>query len=326
MKDRKVKHILLTGAGGFIGRSLSREILSRGFILRAAVRRKSGVLPLGYEEIEVGDICADTDWRGALSGIDTVIHAAGRAHIIAECETDPLAVFRRINVEATRSLAMACVKAGVKRFIYLSSVKAVGENSIEPLDENAPFDPQDNYAVSKMEAELVLSDIASYEGLQTVILRLPLVYGPGVKANFRQMLDLAYSGAPLPLAGISNSRSMLFSGNLSDAILTCAAHSEAAGETFFVSDGVDMSTPDIIRMIRAKMRKKDFMFRVPDYLLRLVCALKRDRNVYDKLAGSLRVDISKITGMLGWKPPVSVEDGIAATVEHYLSEHGKKNS
>ena len=270
----------------------------------------------------MGDINELTDWQQALAGVDTVVHLAGRAHVMDSrwslpCAwipafagmtrvagmtrggNDELLTFRKVNVYGTERLARMAVKAGVKRFIFISSVKAEGN---------------DAYGVSKREAEDSLACIAKETGLEIVILRLPLVYGPGVKANFRNLIKLASSGLPLPFKGINNRRSFIYLGNLVDAILTCISHPLAAGETFMVSDGQDVSTPDLIKMIAGAMNKKAVLFSLHPVILKALCRIVGKSAELEKLTGSLLVDSSKIRDLLGWKAPWTLEEGIRETV------------
>ncbi|MFH1655197.1 MAG: NAD-dependent epimerase/dehydratase family protein, partial [Candidatus Omnitrophota bacterium] len=217
----------------------------------------------------------------------------------------------------TQRLAQMAVKAGVKRFIFISSVKVNGEGKTEPYRENDAADPQDAYGISKREAEDLLTDIAKKTGLEVVILRLPLVYGPGVKANFKNLIKISASGFPLPFKGIRNLRSFLYLGNLVDAVMICIQHPKAVGETFLVSDGQDVSTTDLIKMIASAMNKKAILFSLHPGVLKAVCRIAGKAQVLEKLTGSLLVDSSKIRNLLGWNPPFTLEQGIGETVKHY---------
>jgi nucleoside-diphosphate-sugar epimerase len=306
--------ILVTGATGFIGKALSHALRNSGFDLRVAVRQRDIKLPIDYEVVRIGDIGPQTDWQEALIGVDTVIHLAARVHIMNDQEADPVEAFRKVNVLGTERLARMAAKAGVKRFIFISSVKVNGEGALRPYTEKDIPGPQDAYGISKQEAEDLLACIAVETGLQTVILRLPLVYGPGVKANFKNLIKIAGSGLPLPFKGINNRRSFLYLGNLVDAINTCITHPLAAGETFLVSDGQDVSTPDLIKMIACAMNKKTVLFSLPPGILKVLCKIAGKTEELEKLTGSLLVDSSKIRNLLGWKPPFTLEEGIRETV------------
>lgn len=309
--------VLITGANGFIGQALCPVMSQSGLSVRSVVRKKDNRLVIHCETIEVGDIGPQTDWQKALTGVDTIVHLAGRAHIMNDKSDDSLGVFRKVNVFGTERLARTAAFAGVKRFIFVSSIKVNGEGIARPYTENDSFKPQDAYGISKMEAEQALACIASETGMQMVILRLPLVYGPGVKANFKNLIKLAASGMPLPFKGINNRRSFIYLGNLVGAIITCVIHPKAAGETFMVSDGQDISTPDLIRMIAFAMNKKPLLFYLHPGILNMLCKIFAKDAVARKLTGSLFIDSSKIRNLLGWKPPFSLEEGIKETVRHY---------
>ncbi len=313
------KKILITGASGFIGRNLCATLKEKGFIVRAALRSNMCDVSGVDEYIQVEDINELTDWQQALAGVDTVIHLAARVHIMNDSANDPVEVFRRVNVFGTERLARMAVKAGVKRFIFISSVKVNGEGSQVPYTEKDTPAPQDAYGISKREAEDLLAHIAVEIGLQVVILRLPLVYGSGVKANFRNLIKLTSSGLPLPFKGINNWRSFLYLGNLIDAITTCITHPLAAGEIFMVSDGQDVSTPDLIKMIACAMNKKVVLFSLHSVILKALCRIAGKTEELEKLTGSLLVNSSKIRNLLGWKPPFTLEEGIRETVKYYKS-------
>jgi len=246
--------------------------------------------------------------------VETVIHLAGRAHLKDDAAQDPIETFRKVNVLGTERLARMAAKAGVERFIFISSVKVNGEGDLKPYTEKDISDPQDAYAFSKRESEDLLAYIANETGLQVVILRLPLVYGPGVKANFKNLIRIAGSGLPLPFKGINNRRSFVYLGNLSSAIVTCITHPLAAGETFLVSDGQDVSTPDLIKMIACAMNKKVVLFSLHSGFLKALCRIAGKVEELEKLTGSLLVDSSKIRNLLGWKPPFTIGEGIKETV------------
>jgi nucleoside-diphosphate-sugar epimerase len=306
--------ILVTGANGFIGRSLCAYLRSKGHFVRGAVRVKGPDSSGADEYVEVGDINGATDWQQALAGVDAVVHLAARVHIMHERDSDSLGAFRRVNVLGTERLARMAAKAGVKRFVFISSVKVNGEGSDEPYTEKDIPKPEDAYGLTKREAEEALTRIAAETGLEAVILRLSLVYGPYVKANFRNLTRIAGSGLPLPLKGIHNRRSFLYLGNLVDAILTCLTHPRAAGETFLLSDGEALSTPDLLRRIAQAMNKKVVLFSVPSGILKALCKIAGKSEELKKLTGSLLVDSTKIRTLLGWQPPFTMEEGIRKTL------------
>ena len=356
MTITKTMNILITGANGFIGRNLCGFLKEKGHLIRAAVRNNVHAISGVDEYIQVGDINEFTDWQQALDGVDVVVHLAARVHITRDIVVNSLDAFRKVNVLGTERLARMAVKAGVKRFIFISSVKVNGEGTggrrqrsevgsqksegggrkivnrdgwmnwmngwktegmSDPYTEIDKPEPQDAYGVSKLEAENILKKIADETGLQTVILRLPLVYGLGVKANFKNLIKLAGFGLPLPFKGIDNQRSFIYLGNLVDAINTCITHPKAAGETFLVSDGQDISTPDLIRMIASAMDKKPILFSLHPGILKALCKIAGKGKELEKLTGSLLVDSSKIRNLLGWKPPFTLEEGIKETVKYY---------
>ena len=331
------QRILVTGANGFIGRNLCIYLEEKGYFIRGAMRNNISYISEVDEYIQVGDIDETTDWKKALAGVDTVIHLAGRVHVINDPADNSIEAFRKVNVLGTERLARMAVKSGVKRFIFMSSVKVNGEGKQGAYTEKDVPAPQDVYGISKMEAEQVLTSVAAETGLQVVVLRLPLVYGPGVKANFKSLIKLANFGLPLPFKGINNRRSFLYLGNLVDAINTCVTHPLAVGETFMVSDGQDVSTPDLIKMVAGAMKNRDqvktrgrvyfssFRFwknrNVPCLfylhlgILKILCRIVGKTEELEKLTGSLLVDSSKIRNLLGWKPPFTMEEGIRETVK-----------
>jgi len=321
--------LLITGANGFIGRKLCAILKEKGYFVRGAVRNNVRDVSGVDEYIQVGDIDESTDWQPALAGVDTVIHLAARVHIMNDPEADPVEAFRKVNVLGAERLARMAAKAGVKRFIFISSVKVNGEGCRDcfvasrlAMTEGAYTEkdipaPQDAYGISKRETEDRLAGIATETGLQVVILRLPLVYGPGVKANFKSLLKIAGSGIPLPFKNISNRRSFLYLGNLVDAIVACINHPRAAGETFLVSDGEDVSTPDLINLIARAMGKKAILFSLHPDILKALCKIVGKDEELEKLTGTLIIDSSKIRNMLGWQPPFTLEEGIKETVKYY---------
>ncbi|MCX5699173.1 MAG: NAD-dependent epimerase/dehydratase family protein [Candidatus Omnitrophica bacterium] len=331
MTELSKKCVLVTGATGFIGCKLCAALKEKGYFVRGAIRNNARDVSGVDEYIQVGDINESTDWQPALAEVDTVVHLAGRVHIMNDPEVYPIDAFRKVNVLGTERLARMAVKAGVRRLIFISSVKVNGEGFQVPYTERDVPAPQDAYGVSKREAEDSLACIANETGLQVVILRLPLVYGPGVKANFKNLIKLAGSGLPLPFKGINNQRSFLYLGNLVDAIITCISYPLAAGETFLVSDGQDVSTPDLIKMIAGEIKTRGrfcfsgkgtgknrtvpcFLFYLHPGILKALCRIVGKGEELEKLTGSLLVDSSKIRNLLGWKPPFTLEEGIKEMV------------
>jgi len=314
-----IKKVLVTGAGGFIGRALCARILAEDWQVRGTVRSESGVkrLPDGTEAISIGSIDSDTNWDDALRDIDTVVHLAARVHVMDDNCSDPLAEYRKVNVKGTKFLALAAANAEIKRFIFISSIKVNGEGKAVAYTEEDDEAPEDPYGVSKWEAEQELHKIADKTGLETVILRAPLVYGPGVKANFYNLLKIVDRGIPLPLAGINNQRSFIFVDNLVDAIIHCIKHPKVARHIFLISDGENVSTSELIRKIASALEKSARLFSVPPFLIRLAGMLLGKSAAIDRLFGSLTIDNTKIIKKLEWKPPYTMEYGLKKAAKWY---------
>jgi len=310
---------LITGGSGFIGREFTCSALAQGYDIRLALRQRlAGIESSSVETAEIGDLSGDTDWTVALRNVDKVVHLAARVHIMNDRSSDPLGEFRRINVEGSRNLAHQAALAGVRRFIYVSSIKVNGEftssgEAFTADDVPAPVDP---YGVSKDEAERALRRIASDSGMEVVIIRPPLVYGPGVGANFASIIRWLLLGVPLPLAAVSNnSRSLVALPNLVDLMVNCLSHPDAANQTFLVSDGEDLSTVDLLRRMGVALDKRVRLFPIPTWILKLGADAINRPGVYQRLCGSLRLDIDKTKQYLDWTPPVSVDEGLRYAVE-----------
>ena len=304
--------VLVTGAGGFLGRVLTSALISSCHTVRAASRDADSNL---CQTVAIGDIGAKPDWSAALSGMEAVVHLAARVHLLRGPNADAIAEYRRINVAATIRLAREASRLGVRRFVFVSSIKVNGESTPgKPFSEGDKANPLDPYAVSKWEAELALQDIAAASGLELVIVRPPLVYGPRVGANFLRLMRLVDRGVPLPLARVDNRRSMIFVGNLVDAIITCIDHPGAARETFLVSDGEDVSTPELIRRMAQALAVVPRFFPFPPPLLQAMAVLAGKGDEAVRLLGSLAIDASHIKQRLGWVPPFSMDQGLAETV------------
>lgn len=315
--------ILITGANGFVGQALCRLLIERDFDTRGAVRSESAPLPPGVEKIVVGSMDGQTDWSQALQGIDIVIHLAARVHVMHEKSSDPLSEFRKVNVAGTEKLAKSAAAAGARRLVYVSSIKVNGEETRgrPPFSETDEPDPQDPYGISKREAEQALQKISVETGLEVVIVRPPLVYGPGVGGNFARMLGWIKKGIPLPLGSVKNRRSMVYVENLADALILCAIRPEAANETFLVSDTEAVSTPELIRKLSEKMGIESAILAFPLPLLRLLGKLAGKSAEIERLAGSLEIDSGKIREKLGWQPPFVQDEGLAETARWFNSEH-----
>lgn len=310
------RRILVTGATGFVGCALRRELRLLGRRHVAAVRGPAS--GFSDEQVAVGDIDGQTDWRPALREAGCVIHLAARTHVLEETAADPLAVYRRINVEATHRLAQQAAAAGVRRFVFLSSIKVNGEATTDhPFTENDAPRPLDAYGLSKCEAEDVLRRVGSETGMEVVILRPPLVYGAGVKGNFLRLLQTVARRRPLPLASIRNRRSLVYVGNLVDAVIACMDASPAAGKTFLASDGEDVSTPSLIRSMATALGVMPRLLPCPPVLLEAGAALLGKRAAAARLTGSLAVDSSALRRELGWQPRYSLDQGLTATAQWY---------
>lgn len=314
--------VLVTGASGFIGRELCRVLLRAGFRVRGVTRRAE-MLPAGTEAASVGEIGPETDWSDTLKGVGSVIHLAARVHVMRETSPNPAAEFHRLNTAATEQLAHQAVAAGVKRLVYVSTIKVNGECTTErPFSAADILAPRDPYAVSKWAAEQALHRISRETGLETVIVRPPLVYGPGVGGNFLRLMKLVRAGIPIPLGAIKNRRSLVYLGNLADALARCAQHPAAAGRTYLISDGEDLSTPELIRRLAREMGVTARLLPVPPALLRLGAVLTGKRDEVGRLLDSLQVEGKPIRQELGWVPPWSVEQGLAETARTFQLARG----
>ena len=303
--------ILVTGANGFVGRALCGEALARGAAVRGVTRAPCD-LPIGVDNVVVGSIDGSTDWLDVLADCEVVVHLAARVHVMQDATADPLEEFRRINVQGTLNLARQAAAAGVRRFVFVSSIKVNGEATrlgCPFTADDAPA-PLDAYGVSKMEAEQGLREIALQTGMEVVIIRPPLVYGPGVKANFAAMMRWLRRGVPLPLGAIHNQRSLVALGNLVDLIGTCLTHPAAVNQTFLVSDSEDVSTTELLQRMGQAMGRPTRLLPVPASWLKLAATLVGKPDVAQRLCGSLQVDIEKTHQLLGWVPPLSLAEGL----------------
>ncbi len=310
--------VLVTGANGMIGHVLCPALALDGHQIVAAMRNLQSLGPAVSVQ-KIMDIGPETSWTALLKGVDAVVHLAARVHVLRDPAPDPLAAYRRVNVEGTKRLAEQAIAAGVRRFIFLSSIKVHGKGPQPYREQDVPF-PGDFYGVSKLEAEETLREVTRNTDIELVILRSPLVYGPGVKGNFRQLLRLCELGLPLPFGNIFNRRSLIGTDNLASAICRCLTHPKAPGETFLVSDGEDVSTPDLARSIARKMQKRIYMAPVSPALLETMLWLIGKSGTARRLLGSLTLDSSHIYNILDWCPPHSLDDGLQKTVTWYQNQ------
>ena len=315
---------MVTGVNGYIGAALSRRLAGSQWQVRGVMRRQQPGLNApslldGAEISTIEGIGPDTSWSGLLEGVDVLVHLAARVHVMRDTEQNPIDVFRQVNRDGSVALANAAVAAGVRRMVYLSSIKVNGEQTTDrPFSEEDIPAPHDAYAISKWEAEQALRRIVEETGLELVILRPPLVYGPGVKANFLKLLNLVRKGVPLPLASVGNRRSLVALENLVDFIVLCMEHPKAVGETFLVSDGEDISTPDLIRMIARKMKMPARLIPFSPKAIRFAAQILGKKAAANRLLGSLQIDSSKADRLVGWHRTISLDEGIGHTVEWYL--------
>ncbi|WP_415759772.1 UDP-glucose 4-epimerase family protein [Pseudomonas sp. LT1P18] len=315
------KTFLVTGGSGFLGRALIKRLVQLpDCSVVAPVRATSVVLPAGVRLLPLTSLNGTNDWSEALTDVDVVVHAAARVHVMKEVSSDPLAAFREVNVEATLNLARQAAASGTKRFIFISSIKVNGEGA-EPGtvysadDVPAPIDP---YGISKLEAEQGLKELAAVTGMEVVIIRPVLVYGPGVKANFLSMMRWLYRGVPLPFGAVHNQRSLVAIDNLVDFIVTCSDHPAAANQVFLISDGEDVSTTQLLRKLAGALGKPALLLPIPAWLMSGAATLLGQRALSDRILGSLQVDISKNRQLLGWTPPVTLDKALSLTAQHFL--------
>ncbi|BDS22407.1 UDP-glucose 4-epimerase [Enterobacter roggenkampii] len=307
-KNLETKSVLVTGANGFIGRAIAKSIETAGMTVRRAVRRNYHE-PTAWHSPDLDEFA---DWSEGLSGIDCVIHCSARVHQMQEQTSDALAEFRKVNTSGTLTLAKQAAAAGVSRFIFLSSCKVNGEETVKgsPFREAVPRPPQDPYGLSKYEAETGLLDISASTGMEVVIIRLPLVYGPDVKANFALLIKIISLGIPLPFASIDNRRSLLALDNLCHFILHVINHPAAAGEVFLIADEPAVSTSTLIKMIARAKGKPALLFPFPIPLLKVLATITGKRKAVARLVGSLELDTGKTQVLLGWHPPFKTDEAL----------------
>jgi nucleoside-diphosphate-sugar epimerase len=307
--------VLITGIDGYIGQALASKLVRQSQTVYGLTRRQSSVfnddntqIPLRYTQ----DLATETAWDSLLNGIDTVVHLAGRAHVLRETSNDPLAIFRRMNTQVTARLAEAAAGHGVQRFVFISSIKVNGEVTLDaPFRHNDQPVPSDYYAISKWEAEQALHQISSKSSLQITIVRPPLVYGPGVKGNFYRLLRWIDRGWPLPFGACHNRRSLIGLTNLVELLTLCITNPNATGQTFLAADGMDLSTPELIRRIATALGRQERLISVPAKLIEFSANMLGKHGFYDRVCGSLCVDIGHTRDLLGWNARYSVEDELS---------------
>ncbi|MFM2641243.1 SDR family oxidoreductase [Vibrio chagasii] len=312
--------LLVTGSTGFVGARVVELAEARDWEVVSVVRQSSRTQPNYFLVSSIG---AETDWFDAFEGVDCVVHCAARVHQMNESEQDALASYRDINTLGTLNLAKQAAEAGVKRFVFVSSIKVNGEftEPDSPFLPNLDNIPKDPYGLSKYQAEVELTKLSKETGLEVVIVRPPLVYGPGVKANFMSMMRMVEKGIPLPFGAINNKRSLVYIDNLSSLILTCCEHPSAPGHTFLASDNQDVSTRQLIRAIALSMCKSPRLLPIPMPWIKLGASVLRKQHVAQRVCGNLQLETRHTKEILGWTPPVTFKDGISKTVEAYLKSH-----
>lgn len=314
-----MKKILITGASGFVGQAFLKRVLDeKQYLPVVAVRQKIEHNP-AIEQILIDDLTT-ADWSDTLTDIAIVVHIAGRAHVLKEMAEDPMQAFRAVNVEATVALAKRALAAGVKRFIFISSIGVNGQSTTKPFTELDIPHPQTDYARSKYEAEQALQTLTADTTMELVIIRPPLVYGPKVKANFLSLLKWVKRGIPLPLGSVNNQRSFVSIANLVDFICTTLEHPVAANQIFLVADKEQPSTPELLKKVAHEMDKKMCLVPIPVCLLKFAARVVGKQHMATQLCDSLQVDITKANKLLGWKPPLTFDQAIQQTVISFKEE------
>src|ERR1700722_13774929 len=318
------ERVLVSGADGFVGRYVCRRLIESSYSLRAGVRNAGSIPDLqravpGLSDCSLlGALGANRELRGQLAGVSVVVHLAARVHVMKDSAGKPLQEFRRVNFVGTKSLARAAAEAGVRRFIFVSTIKVNGDStSGEPFHVDMPPAPQDAYAISKWEAEESLRSIAAESGLEVVIVRPPLVYGPGVRGNFLRLMSLVDRALPLPWPRRENCRSMIGAENLADFLVRCVGHPKAAGRSFLVKDSEDLSTRELITRLARLLGRPVRLVSVPESLIRLAARMTMKKEAAGRVLDSLVIDSDCAQQLLKWVPPVTLDEGLAATVQWY---------
>ena len=326
LAERAHQHVLVTGAGGFIGRAVCTDLQLRGHHVLGALRQRDAAREsASVDYVGMGHMDESTDWSSALAGTDCVVHLAARVHLMNDTAQDPLAEFRRLNVDLTMNLARQAASAGVRRFVFVSSVKVNGENTPfgQPFTAEDTPHPTDAYGISKLEAEQSLKQLAESTGMEVVIIRPVLVYGPGVRANFYQMMEWLRRGVPLPLKALDNQRSMVAIDNLVDMIATCLSHPSAANQTFLVSDGEDLTVSELMQRTSMALGRRARLLAMPVVFLKFVGRIFGKQAIIHRLCEPLQVDIMKSRLLLNWIPPVTVDVALKKTAGWYLTERSR---
>lgn len=315
-------NVLVTGATGFLGSRLIHHLSAKGLEPIAVTRSSASSLLAGTPSVYVSDLCAEDEWNNVMLGVDVVIHAAGRAHVMKSESPSNISedYFHKVNVVGTLALARSALKAGVKRFIFISSIGVNGTVSTTPFTSRSLPAPTGPYASSKLAAELELMKLTSASSMELVIIRPPLIYGPNAPGNFKRLISLVDKRYPLPFGLVNNKRSFIFIDNLTDFIGKCVQHPVAANQIFLVSDGQDISTKFLISRVGLLLNKKAFIFPLPIGFIKFIAMLLGKRNVFDKVFGSLQIDSAEAKESLSWTPPYTVEEALRLTASSYLED------